>query len=161
MPIREKNHRLDRELYKGIVSVSFTLCIVGKKQAFIEPVIIKTFTDLLAVEAKKTSCKIPVFCFMPDHLHLLIEGTSSDADTWKTIVDFKQKSGFWLASNRPGIKWQKDFYDHIIRSDEKIAVQARYILDNPTRKGIVQHWQDYPYNGSIGYALNEVLNGII
>jgi len=75
---------------------------------------------------------------------LILEGTSEFADTWKTAVDFKQKSGFWLSSNSPEFKWQEDFFDHIIRSDESLATQLRYILENPVRKGITVSWRDYP-----------------
>ncbi len=98
---------------------------------------------------------------MPDHLHLLIQGTSDESDVWKAVVSFKQRTGFWLATNRPAIRWQKDFYDHVIRTNEKLAVQARYLLDNPVRKGLARSWEDYPYKGAIGYALDDVLNGII
>jgi putative transposase len=98
---------------------------------------------------------------MPDHQHLIITGTSNDADLWKTIVSYKQKTGFWFSENKPALKWQKDFFDHIIRKDETLATQVRYILDNPARKGIVSSWQDYPYKGSIGCRLEDVLSGIM
>jgi REP element-mobilizing transposase RayT len=98
---------------------------------------------------------------MPDHQHLIVSGTGDDADLWKTIVAYKQKTGFWLYKNKPSIKWQKDFYDHIIRSDENLAVQIRYILDNPVRKGLVGSWQEYPHKGAVGCSLEEVLNGTI
>jgi putative transposase len=161
MPIREKQHRLDRQLYRGLITVSFTLCIQDRKQAFVEPDIVDAFTDRLRQQAAASSCRIPAYCFMPDHLHLIVQGTSADSDAWKTLVSYKQRTGFWLASNRPEIKWQKDFYDHVLRSDEKVAVQVRYILDNPVRKGFASSWQDYPHKGAIGYELNDVLNGII
>jgi putative transposase len=161
MPIRERNHRLHRELYKGLVSVSFTLCIQDKKPVFIEAALVKTFTEILTSLIDKSTCEIPVYCFMPDHLHLLIQGNSDTSDVWKAVVSFKQRTGFWLSSNRPGIKWQKDFYDHLIRTDEKLAVHARYILDNPVRKGLTRSWQDYAYKGSIGCELEDVLNGIV
>ena len=92
---------------------------------------------------------------------MLISGTSNDSDILGTAVAYKQKTGFWLSRNNPGIKWQKDFYDHIIRKNESIGVQVRYILDNPVRKGLVNSWQHYPYKGSIGCDLNAVLNSII
>ncbi|OGW45269.1 MAG: hypothetical protein A2078_07130 [Nitrospirae bacterium GWC2_57_9] len=161
MVIKEKTHRLDRELYRGVVSVSFTLCIQDKKRLFIEPNSVQTFINILTELIQKTPSKVPVYCFMPDHLHLLIQGTSSESDVWKTVVSFKQKTGFWLASNKPEIKWQKDFYDHVVRNHEKFAVLVRYILDNPVRKGLARSWEDYPYKGAVGYELNDVLNGIL
>ncbi len=98
---------------------------------------------------------------MPDHLHMILQGLSDKADTWKTAVAFKQKSGFWFSSNRPEFKWQKDFFDHIIRTDENLATQARYIFENPVRKEIVSNWRDYPHNGSIGYSTEDIVAGLV
>jgi putative transposase len=161
MSIREKTHRLDRELYRGIVTVSFTLCIQDKKQAFTEATLVKTFIEMLTSVTDISLYKIPVYCFMPDHLHLLIQGISNKSDVWKATVSFKQKTGFWLSSNKPEIKWQKDFYDHVIRADAKLGTHIRYILDNPVRKGLITTWQEHPYKGSIGCSLDDVLNAVI
>ncbi len=161
MPIRERNHRLPRELYKGILSASFTLCIENHAQAFVDPKTIDVFEDILSSVVTKAQCIVPAYCFMPDHQHLIITGTSSNADLWKAIVNYKQKTGFWFSTNKPVIKWQKDFFDHIIRKDETLATQVRYILDNPARKGIVSSWRDYPYKGSIGCKLEDVLAGLM
>jgi REP element-mobilizing transposase RayT len=68
-------------------------------------------------------------------------GKQSNSDVWKAIVSYKQKTGFWMNVNKPEVRWQKDFYDHIIRRHEDIAVQIRYILDNPVRKGLVAKWR--------------------
>jgi hypothetical protein len=44
-----------------------------------------------------------------------------------------------------GAVWQAGCYDHRPRSDEGLAKQARYIIENPLRKGLVRDWRDYPY----------------
>jgi hypothetical protein len=66
-----------------------------------------------------------------------------------------------MSKNRIGIRWQKDFYDHIIKKNEGLSTQVRYILDNPVRNGIVSHWQEYRYKGSIGCDLDYILNKIV
>lgn len=98
---------------------------------------------------------------MPDHLHLILRGDSSDADTRQTIIAFKQLSGYWLKQNRPPVSWQKDFYDHIIRRDEDLGAQIRYIAANPVRKGLVEDWQKYPHTGAIGIDLGAVIDGVL
>jgi hypothetical protein len=30
---------------------------------------------------------------------------------------------------------------------------ASYIIHNPVRNGIVEHWEDYPFSGSLVYEL--------
>ena len=161
MTIREKKHRLPKEFYKGTISVAFTLCIKGSLQAFTRFEIVNTFTDILAPAVAKRDCIVPVYCFMPNHQHVIITGTKSDSNIWDAVVDYKQRTGFWMSMNRVGFVWQKDFYDHVIRKSEDIAVQVRYILDNPVRKGIVASWQEYPFKGSIGCKLEDVLTAII
>jgi putative transposase len=121
---------------------------------------VKIFTDILASVVRISRCIVPAYCFMPDHLHLVVSGTSGDADLWKTIVAYKQKTGYWLSRNKPETTWQKDFYDHIIRSDENLAVHIRYVLDNPVRKGLAATWQEYPHKGSLGCSLEDVLSSI-
>lgn len=134
MKIKEKKHRLSKEFYKGEISVAFTLCLKGNVAAGFslrEPEIIDIFTSILSSSVLKTGCIVPVYCFMPDHQHLIISGIHDDSDIWKAIVSYKQKTGFWMSENKKDIKWQKDFYDHILKRHEDIAIQARYILDNP------------------------------
>jgi len=66
-----------------------------------------------------------------------------------------------MSANGSILRWQKDFYDHVIRRHEDLSTQARYILDNPVRKGFISSWQEYPFIGSIGCRLEDVLEGII
>jgi hypothetical protein len=91
---------------------------------------------------------------------MIITGTHEDADLIKIITEYKQKTGYWLSKNRIGIRWQKDFYDHIIKKNENLSTQVRYILDNPVRKGLVSHWYEYCYKGSIGCNLDDTLDQI-
>lgn len=164
MNVKEKRHRLSKEFYKGEISVAFTLCLkrdVAAGFSLREPKIVSIFTDILTSVVANTGCIVPVFCFMPDHQHLIITGIQSGSDIWKAIINYKQKTGFWMSKNKAGMRWQKDFYDHVIRRHEDIVTQIKYILDNPVRKGLVSSWQEYPYKGSVGCRMEDVLFGII
>ena len=161
MKIKEKSHRLPKEFYKGEVSIAFTLCLKEGIQAFKDKEIVNVFTAMLTYASIKRDCIVPVYCFMPDHQHLVITGNKINSDIWKTIVSYKQKTGFWMSKNKIGIKWQKDFYDHVIRTHEDLASQVKYILDNPVRKGLVTSWQEHTFKGSIGCDLEDILRGII
>lgn len=85
---------------------------------------------------------------MPDHCHLLVKGNNQNSDVKNCIDRFKQKSGFWLAQNKPDFKWQKDYYDHILRDNEDLKNHLLYILNNPIRERLVDSWKDYIYKGS-------------
>lgn len=161
MHLKEKRHRLPKEFYTGEISVAFTLCLKGKIPAFVEPQMVNTLKGILSSVITNAGCIIPVYCFMPDHQHLIITGTRDDSDIGKAIISYKQKTGFWISQNKPEISWQKDFYDHVIRKHEDIVTQIKYILDNPVRKGLVSSWKEYPYKGSIGCKMQDILYGII
>jgi REP element-mobilizing transposase RayT len=158
MKIREKSHRLSKEFYKGEVSIAFTLCMKDSAQAFKDNAIVAVFTEMLASTTFKQDCIIPVYCFMPNHQHLIVTGKKINSDIWKLIVNYKQKTGFWMSKNKIGIKWQKDFYDHIIRTRKDLSQQVKYVLNNPVRKGLVTSWEEYPFKGSIGCDLKNVLS---
>jgi REP element-mobilizing transposase RayT len=160
MLIREKKHRLPKAFYRGETSGAFTLCLKGDISVFSSEVA-TVFTDILTTVVAKKGCIVPVYCFMPDHQHLIITGTESNSDPWQAIVSYKQRTGFWMSVNRPDMRWQKDFYDHVIRRHEDLATQVRYLLDNPVRKGLVSWWHEYLFKGSIGCKMEDILNGII
>ncbi len=176
MVIKEKRHRLAKEFYRGEISVAFTLCTrndvasdlnvasnidVASGFSLSDIKIVNKFTEILGSVIEKTGCVVPVYCFMPDHQHLMITGTRGDSDIWRAIVSYKQKTGFWMAKNKPGMTWQKDFYDHVVRTNEDIAVHVKYILDNPVRKGLASSWEEYSFKGAIGCKLEDILLGII
>jgi REP element-mobilizing transposase RayT len=98
---------------------------------------------------------------MPDHLHIIVEGSNEEVNLLRFLNHFKQKTGFWMSRNQPDVSLQKDFFDHIIRKDESLPAVIRYVLDNPVRKGLVENWQDYPFKGAIGYELEDILDSIL
>ncbi|MFO0968806.1 MAG: transposase [Gemmataceae bacterium] len=155
--IRERTHRLPLAYYRGPVVVSFTACIKDRAHAFEDVDVIAQFRHDLADALQKNVCCAPIYCFMPDHLHILVSGLSENADTWRAMVAFKQKTGFWFSRHRPSFAWQKDFHDHILRKDDDLAAHVRYIADNPVRKRLVARWNDYPHTGALGIELKVVL----
>lgn len=158
--IREKAHRLPRTAYQGEVTASMTMVIKGRGRTFTDAWVVTAFVDLLREVAERRSCLVVVYCFMPDHLHLVLHGESSKSDLWRTTAEFKQRSGYWLYRHSPEISWQKDFHDHIIRQGDDLAAHVRYILENPCRRGLVSQWEEYPWKGSIGCRLEDILSGL-
>jgi len=83
---------------------------------------------------------------MPDHIHLLISLNE----------DYNQTLSNWVSSFKRFISktakrdfnindlWQRNYYDHIIRTEESMYKIAEYILENPVRKNIVQRSEEYP-----------------
>jgi len=80
-----------------------------------------------------------LFLFMPDHCHALLSFPAERVWT-RTIRDWKH----WT-SVRLGIHWQREFFDHRLRSDESFGEKAEYIAQNPVRAGLVTRAEDWPH----------------
>jgi putative transposase len=149
-PIRERRHRLPIDAYRGTVVVAFTACAKRRTAVFTEPAVVRPQIDILQRSCADNDCALLAYCFMPDHLHAVLEGRTAAAHTWKAFVGFKQMSGRWLTIHRPGVVWQKDFYDHVFRTEEDLRRHVRYIMENPVRGGLATDWRDYPFTGVFG-----------
>jgi len=94
---------------------------------------------------------------MPDHLNLIMFGNSDETDLLRAVGDFKQVSGYWFAKYHPGIRWQKSFYDRVLRAKE-VHVLIAYVLENPVRRGLVDDWRKYRFTGAVGFDLEDFLS---
>ena len=92
--IREKPHRLVKEFYRGSSIVAFTLCLKNRATIFKNPELVDIFIRFLKKTATKFKCKIPIYCFMPDHLHLIITGIDDEADLLKVVSILSKKLDF-------------------------------------------------------------------
>jgi REP element-mobilizing transposase RayT len=92
---------------------------------------------------------------MPDHVHFLLQGKTEFSSSLQVMYKFAQKTGFLLSKRFPQFKWQKDFYDHILRKENDLKRMIEYILLNPVRKEIVKDWREYPFKGSTIYNFDE------
>jgi REP element-mobilizing transposase RayT len=153
--ILERKHRLPVELYLGLNVVSITACVKNMASFFTTQDRFATCEEILLTALNQSECGAEVYLFMPDHTHLLLRGESKSAAVLQAMRSFKQKTGFWLSRSHSPVRWQKDFYDHILRKHEAIRKHILYILNNPVRKGLVENWQDYPFKGSTIHDLDE------
>ena len=82
---------------------------------------------------------------MPDHLHIVLQLTHGPLS--RAIQAFKSRTAraINLIGGTAAPVWQAGFYDHCIRDDEDLLRQARYVIENPVRRGLVGRCEDYPY----------------
>jgi len=158
--MRSKPHRLPEAAYRGHKTVSFTACIEDRKRPFLQSEIVKTFVGFLGEAIEGQRCIAPVYCFMPDHLHLLMFGQSPTSRIKVAMDQFKRKSADWFEAELPSTAWQANYHDHIVRNDEDLASHVQYVLANPVRAGLADEWGDYPFTGSIGIDLAVYLHDL-
>jgi len=86
---------------------------------------------------------------MPDHLHLVVEGLSDDADLQRFVKIGKQRAVYSLRENHLVCNvWQEGFHDWVLRPEQTTENVIRYVLNNPVRAGLVERPEDYPFSWS-------------
>jgi REP element-mobilizing transposase RayT len=75
---------------------------------------------------------------MPDHAHFLAK--FSHAGVRKIVSGWKR-----YTATKVGVVWQRDFFDHRLRSDESFTEKASYIRLNPVRAGLIDTAGNWPY----------------
>lgn len=151
-----KRPRLKNFDYEGSFIYSVTILTRGKQNLFDAQEKVNLVFGILRETASGKEFSILAYCFMPDHLHLLLAGKTGDADLQKFISLFKQKSGYEFKKTYNKKLWHLSYYDHILRRDEDVLTTARYILNNPVRKGLVDNFKDYPCSGSLVFDLKDL-----
>ena len=99
------------------------------------------------------------FIALAGHLHLVLLGNSDGTDLLQVVAHFKQATGHWPSLHRPSVRWQRSFYDRILRAHE-VHRMISYVLDNPVRRNLVDDWRKYPFTGAIGLNLEEFLESL-
>jgi REP element-mobilizing transposase RayT len=87
--------------------------------------------------------------YMPDHLHLLLEGLTGGSDFRRCIKQVKQRTSYQAVRLGLGRLWQPGYHDRILRHDEDVTAYIDYILQNPVRAGLVNRASDYPYTSAL------------
>ena len=96
------------------------------------------------------------YVIVPDHVYFFCR---AELDA-KPLSDFV---GFWKsytsrrihALERPRSTpaatalWQREFFDHVLRSNESYSEKWNYVRENPIRAGLVSHADEWKYAGEI------------
>jgi putative transposase len=156
--VRAKPHRLPREFYIGERTCAFTACCDERLWLFDRFEHVEPLIERLERAANQFQCVIPIYCFMPDHLHVMFKGLEGDSDMLAAMTQFKLLSGMWF--HKVGLEgWQGNYHDHVVKGHEDWRSHATYIAQNPVRAGLVENPFDFPFTGTIGCDLQEIILG--
>jgi len=97
---------------------------------------------------------------MPDHAHLLLEGTDRNSDLRMVIKTAKQSSGQRFAARMKRPLWDEGFHDRVVRPEDDVKRIARYIIENPVRAGLVRSPSDYPLSGSDMWTMEQLIDSL-
>jgi putative transposase len=91
---------------------------------------------------------------MPEHVHLLLDEAGA-LNPSKVIQVVKQKVSSRLGHGSGIPFWQRRFYDFTTWSSGKIREKLIYMHENPLRRGLVAHPQEWPWSSWSHYSMRE------
>jgi REP element-mobilizing transposase RayT len=78
---------------------------------------------------------------MPDHLHALISFKWDSGNGMMNLVRNWKR----FTANKLGVVWQRDYFDHRIRSEQDMQSTWYYIRENPVRARLVDSFDQWPH----------------
>lgn len=156
-PYPKRARLLDKSNYIGQRGYFITINAYQRNNFFDKAQIVSSVTTYLKQASIIHNHDVIVYCFMPDHLHLVLAGKVESSNLLSFITYFKQISSYAF-KQKFGVKlWATSFHDHVLRKEETIRSVGRYTLKNPIVAGLVEDVLDYPYAGSFVYELEELV----
>ena len=143
-----KPRRLQDFPYRGCYRYFITIRSHSFERRFVHDDVVAKVMEFLKSTSDQEGFLVWAYCFMADHAHILVEGKRDSADMKHFVALFKQRSGHWFKRIYYAKLWASNYYEHVLRNDEATMAVAQYIIQNPVRRGIVDHCSSYPYSGS-------------
>jgi putative transposase len=145
--------------YRGLHRYFLTILTFARAQVFTSHSAVETSLVQLMRTADVEQFSIIAYCFMPDHVHLVVEGTQEASDFQQFVRLFKQRSAFHWKRSTGRILWHRGYHERVLRNHAATIAAIQYVVDNPVRVGLVAQPRDYPYLGSMTRTLDEFLSG--
>ena len=128
-----------------------TVCVRGRRQVLNQPAAFEVIVSTLREALRLYGWMVGRFVVMPDHVHLF---ATPAAESAKDLPGFVGAFKRWtsrrigeLGSER--FAWQREFFDHLMRSRESYSEKWEYVRANPVRAGLVEGPDEWPYQGEI------------
>ena len=133
-----------------------TACTKGRRQVLAHDHVAHILVEEWRDAHQRHGWAIGRYVIMPDHVHFFCR-PERDANMLSDFV------GFWKSYTSRRINklgrprstpaattlWQREFFDHVLRSSESYSEKRSYVRDNPVRAGLVASADDWPYSGDI------------
>ncbi len=150
---KQRLQRLPPEHYRGFSWVHWTITIEDRKRGWLDARFYFKFRELLTHVTFRNRIACPIFCLMPDHVHMLWSGLTESSDQLLAMKHLRTETNDCL--KRIGFELQRQSYDQVLKEEElgRDAIESLvdYIARNPERQGIVAHdeFASYPYTSCL------------
>jgi REP element-mobilizing transposase RayT len=145
--------RLPPEFYRGQAYVHWSMTIEDRKTGWLIPIFYYKFREILTHTTFRFGLCCPIYCCMPDHLHLLWIGLLDGSDQLLASRYFRKQLNPIL--EKLGVRLQRESYDHVLKEEERersaFETVFEYVARNPERAGLVKEncFRDYSYTNCL------------
>src|SRR5262245_10237704 len=109
--------RLPAAAYRGQAYVHWSMTIEDRKTGWLVPIFYYKFREILTHTAFRYGLACPIYCCMPDHLHLLWVGILDRCDQRHAARYFRKQLN--LVLEKLGVQLQNQPYDHVLRDEQR------------------------------------------
>jgi len=147
--MKRKRHlpRLDRVNYQGRACVFWTHTTVARQTGWLNDQFHTSFRECLLHTCARYCVSCPIYCIMPDHIHLIWIGQAGESDQLNATAFLRKH----IKNKCSTINLQDRAHDHVFRERERARDAFRdtcnYVRLNPVRASIVDDWRKYSYIG--------------
>jgi putative transposase len=144
--------------YRGRYRYLLTFSTFERQPRFTSRQIVDLVLPQVLRAAKEKGFEVFAYCFMPDHVHLVVRGVTAMSDFKAFVRAAKQYSGYYFAREIRMQLWQRYCHERIVRHDLDFVRVVRYVVENPVRAGLAQKPEDYPFTGSSRWSTSELVD---
>lgn len=137
----------------------------NRERGWLKPIFYYKFRELLTHTMFRYGLACPVYCCMPDHIHLLWIGLLPESDQRNAVKYLRRQINPVL--EKLGTQLQRQPHDHVLRDDERQVESfesiAEYIMRNPERAGLVaqDRFRDYKFTGCLIPGTDALAGGLL
>jgi REP element-mobilizing transposase RayT len=106
---------------------------------------------ILQHAVEKFDCRIHGFCFMTNHLHVVMQSGAIPLSRIMQNISPRYTKWINFTRSRTGHLFQGRYKPLLLDADEYLLDLVRYVHLNPVRAGVVAAPEEYPWSGHHAY----------
>jgi REP element-mobilizing transposase RayT len=139
------------EYYRGHAYVLWNMTITERATGWLDNAFHLQFRELHLHTLARYELMCPMYCLMPDHMHILWIGLAERSDQHLAARFFRRYLNALL--DRSGVSLQKQAWDTVLdeKERERGAIESTlfYLAENPVRRKMVEDARNWPYSGAL------------
>jgi putative transposase len=148
LPMRKRRLERLEQIYRESPLLFVTFCTYERRKLLANDIIHQSFIQF-GTQAREHGNFFGHYVIMPDHVHFFVamENPHELSGLMKSLKNSLSKTLRNLGHAAP--HWQKDFFDHVLRSDSSYDEKWDYVKANPARAGFVSKAEEWKFCGEM------------